>query len=72
MEANANQNHEETNTIASKYDRELEMVKEDRLRMLADRDELETDRDKLFQEIYLFVVQSLKIANKRFKHQVPT
>ena len=37
------------------------------MRMSADRDELETDRDKLFQEIYLFVVKSLGVANKRYK-----
>ena len=35
--------------------------------MMADRDELETDRDKLSKEIYLFVVNSLELANKRFR-----
>ncbi len=47
--------------------RELELCKEDRLRMMADRDELETHRDKLFQEIYLFVIKSLEVANKRHR-----
>lgn len=63
--------NEVTNATHDQLGRELEAVKEDRLRMMADRNELETDRDKLFQEIYLFVVNSLEIANRRFRDPPP-